>query len=278
MCFDARGNGGGLIAPTMTGDHNSRITDYTGVICYPTKAHTLTAKHDGSPYPDKGNGANIACVAAGFKAGNGAKAGGIGYCKEVSPTLSAAQVPGVVYALQGSMVGREEKNGPQGDGINKDICFTLNTTDRNAVAYGVNCRNFYTYKELYSTLQAKENGGQSLNFSGAVLCKHIDWTVRRPTPLECERLQGYPDGWTELPKIKDMTNEEYALFLRVWQTDREIRGISYKTLPDKKKLVKWYNRLESDTSRYQALGNSLAIPCALRVIGGIVDCMTGTGK
>ena len=54
-----------------------------------------------------------------------------------------------------------------------------------------------------------------------------------------------------------------------------IRGISYKTLPDKKKLVKWYNRLESDTSRYQALGNSLAIPCALRVIGGIVDYMTG---
>ncbi len=105
-----------------------------------------------------------------------------------------------------------------------------------------------------------------------------DGIVRRLTPTECERLQGYPDGWTELPEIKDMTDEEYALFLQVWKTDRETRGVSYKTLPDKKKLVKWYNRLESDTSRYQALGNSLAIPCALRVIGGIVDYMTGTCK
>ena len=105
-----------------------------------------------------------------------------------------------------------------------------------------------------------------------------DGIVRRLTPTECERLQGYPDGWTELPEIKDMTDEEYALFLQVWKTDRETRGVSYKTLPDKKKLVKWYNRLESDTSRYQALGNSLAIPCALRVIGGIVVYMTGTGK
>lgn len=116
--------------------------------------------------------------------------------------------------------------------------------------------------------------GESHGFSGQV----IDWIVRRLTPTECERLQGYPDGWTELPEIKDMTDEEYAFFLRVWQTDGEIRGISYKTLPDKEKLVKWHNRLESDTSRYQALGNSLAIPCALRVIGGIVDYMTGTGK
>ena len=105
-----------------------------------------------------------------------------------------------------------------------------------------------------------------------------DGIVRRLTPTECERLQGYPDGWTELPEIKDMTDEEYALFLQVWKTDRETRGVSNKTLPDKKKLVKWYNRLESDTSRYQAIGNSLAIPCALRVIGGIVDYMTGTCK
>lgn len=122
----------------------------------------------------------------------------------------------------------------------------------------------------------RHGGNPSCNQGGIVILERdVDWTVRRLTPLECERLQGYPDGWTELPEIKDMTNEEYALFLRVWQTDREIRGVSYKTLPDKKKLVKWYNRLESDLSRYQALGNSLAIPCALRVIGGIVDYMTG---
>lgn len=125
----------------------------------------------------------------------------------------------------------------------------------------------------------RNGGNPSCNQGGTAICERVvDWIVRRLTPTECERLQGYPDGWTELPEIKDMTDEEYAFFLRVWQTDGEIRGISYKTLPDKEKLVKWHNRLESDTSRYQALGNSLAIPCALRVIGGIVDYMTGTGK
>lgn len=145
-----------------------------------------------------------------------------------------------------------------------------------------NNNSFGGFAEGIGTIRRCE-GKQPFNIvcnqGGIVDCEWvIDWTVRRLTPIECERLQGYPDGWTELPEIKDMTNEEYALFLRVWQTDREIRGISYKTLPDKKRLVKWYNKLESDTSRYQALGNSLAIPCALRVIGGIVDYMKGTCK
>ena len=307
LTFDTRGNGDGRTVSPIVGDHNNRVTDYTSLLVYNNNSFGGFAEGVGTIRRCEGKQPFNIILSAAFSYKNGERAQSVGYAEECAPTIRAEtqqavligeshgfsgqdsitagtvemhkdQVPGVVHALQGSMVGREEKNGPQGDGINKDICFTLNTTDRNAVAYGVNCRNFYTYKELYSTLQAKENGGQSLNFSGAVLCKHIDWTVRRLTPLECERLQGYPDGWTELPKIKKMTDEEYALFLRVWQTDRKIRGVSYKTLPDKKKLVKWYNRLESDTSRYQALGNSLAIPCALRVIGGIVDYMKETCK
>jgi DNA (cytosine-5)-methyltransferase 1 len=88
------------------------------------------------------------------------------------------------YGIQGSMIGRQDHNGPQGDGINEEVSFTLNTIDRHAVAY--------------------------------------DTKVRRLTPIECERLQGFPDGYTNVPwRKKD---------------------------------------LSPDSLRYKALGNSMAVP------------------
>lgn len=102
-----------------------------------------------------------------------------------------------------------------------------------------------------------------------------EWIIRRLIPLECERLQGYPDGWTELPKIKDMTDDEYSFFLKVFLLDKEIRGKPVKKPPTKASLVKWYNKLDCDGNRYRQLGNSLAIPCALRIVGGIADYIQG---
>ncbi len=98
-----------------------------------------------------------------------------------------------------------------------------------------------------------------------------EWIVRRATPLECERLQGFPDHWTALPKIKDMNDDEYHFFLKVFLYDKKIRGKSCKNPPTKTSLVKWYNKLDCDENRYKQCGNSLAIPCAVRVLGGISD-------
>lgn len=89
---------------------------------------------------------------------------------------------------------------------------------------GVDCRNGNERPELYPTLQAKSNGGQSLNFSGAV---RQNYMVRRLTPLECERLQGFPDNWTD---IGDWTDS---------------KGKLHKA---------------ADSPRYKALGNSIALP------------------
>ena len=105
----------------------------------------------------------------------------------------------------------------------------------------------------------------------AVAYKFIEWVIRRLIPLECERLQGYPDYWTELPKIEDMTDNEYSFFLRSFLLDKAIRGQPQKKPPTKSSLVKWYNKLDCDGNRYKMCGNSLAIPCALRVLGGIAD-------
>ena len=208
------------------------------------------------------------------------------------------------------MIGRADKNGPQGDGVNEDVSFTLNTTDRHAVVYGigsyhsnamksdnphsgiyeaetsktldaltcgypgcnqggmaavqpvcsynigdrfdvprelvdmshtltarmgtggnnvpvvagVDCRNATEYPELNATIQSKPGGGFSLNCNQVVRVKHI---VRRLTPLECERLQGFPDGWTDIGEWVDSKGKKHK---------------------------------EADSPRYKTLGNSVAIP------------------
>ena len=128
--YDARGNGDGITSPTMTGDHNSRVTDYTAI--------TL-----------QGN--------------------------ETTNTLMARDYKGV---------GRDDSLGK------------------------------------------------------IIAQKIIRWIVRRLTPAECERLQGYPDGWTDLGEWIDS------------------KGKTHK---------------DADTPRYKALGNSIALPQWYYVLGGIAD-------
>ena len=99
----------------------------------------------------------------------------------------------------------------------------------------------------------------------------VYWCVRRLTPKECERLQGYPDFWTVLRKIATMTDEEYEFYKAAYITDKEIKGKTVRRIPTKKQLINWHNKLDVDGTRYRQLGNSLAIPCALRVIGYIAD-------
>ena len=162
----------------------------------PMVANTLAARYDGSPQPDKGIGANI--VAAGFKAGNGAKAGNIGYSEECAPTLSAAesgtnQVPTVicgnpwdsqserVYHGDGAWhsLNANESGGQSRDAI---LAFAQNQRDevrdlgnvagslaaepgmkQQTFVASVDFRNGTENTEVNGTLQAKESGGQSLN-------------------------------------------------------------------------------------------------------------------
>lgn len=241
------------------------------------------------------------------------------------------------FCIQGNTIDRADTAGANGAGVKEDVCYTLNTIDRPAVAFALDCRNMTANEELSATLQAKGNGGQSLNYinpvaepliydargngdgitsptmtgdhnsrvtdytaitlqgdtvAGALLArdykgpgradslgrviaqpvgadlyngtltgdkavtlttatgqggantgpsvieKIIRWIVRRLTPIECERLQGYPDGWTDLGEWIDS------------------RGKAHK---------------DADTPRYKALGNSIALPQWYYVLGGISD-------
>ena len=134
--------------------------------------------------------------------------------------------------------------------------------------YGVDCRNGKLNEELYPTLQAKENGGQSLNYMGALLQKLIKFIVRRLTPTECARLQGMPDEWCRLSQIEDMSDEDYEFWKQAHKTYAEINGKTYKE-KTKAQMIKWYNGLQADGSEYKAYGNGMALPCVRVPIHGI---------
>ena len=97
-------------------------------------------------------------------------------------------------------------------------------TDMTAYVASVDCRNFTEGGEINGTLQAKESGGQSLNLQNTV---RKNMVVRRLTPLECERLQGFPDHWTDLGEWTDSKGKRHK---------------------------------DADSPRYKALGNSIALP------------------
>jgi DNA (cytosine-5)-methyltransferase 1 len=104
--------------------------------------------------------------------------------------VSETDLP-VAYCLQGNMIGRSDRNGPAGSGINTDVCFSLTGADHHAVA--VDCRNLTEHDDVSGTLQAKTTPGYSLNYQNPVRDGYI---VRRLTPTECEALMGLPCHYT----------------------------------------------------------------------------------
>lgn len=166
LIYDARGNGDGITSPTVTGDHNSRVTDYTAITL---QGDTVAGALPARDYKGPGRADSLGRVIA-------------------------------------QPVGADLYNGT----LTGDKAVTLTT----------------------ATGQGGANTGPS------VIEKIIRWIVRRLTPTECERLQGYPDGWTDLGEWIDS------------------KGKTHK---------------DADTPRYKALGNSIALPQWYYVLGGIAD-------
>lgn len=98
----------------------------------------------------------------------------------------------------------------------------------------------------------------------------MEYIVRRLTPRECQRLQGFPDGWGEIDHKDDFTDEEYKFWLNVRNTHAKINGKQAKEYT-KEQMVKWYNKLHTDSAEYKMWGNGIALPNALYVMQGIED-------
>lgn len=174
-----------------------------------------------------------------------------------------------VYCLQGNGIDRADTAGCNGKGWKEDTSYTLNTIDRPAVSYGVDCRNATEYDELNGTLQAKSNGGFSYNCNQVVRTNYI---VRRLTPTECARLQGFADWWGCIDPKDHLTEEEYRFWLEVRNTHAAINGREEKEYTVKQMLT-WYNKLYTDSAEYKMWGNGIALPPALYCMQGIVDAL-----
>ena len=200
------------------------------------------------------------------------------------------------YAIQGSMIGRNGKNGPQGDGINEDVSFTLNTVDRHAV-YAMTTGSFTQvardYKDptavCYGIGRDTFNQGKNAKFAptfeeelqptlvakgpGAI---QSGYTVRRLTPTECARLQGFPDWWCDDLGIAEPTMEDIRYWYDVFETHRRIVGSSTKP-KSLKQIAKWLRAPHSDAAEYKMWGNGVALPCVVFVLSGIVYCTQSEG-
>jgi DNA (cytosine-5)-methyltransferase 1 len=169
------------------------------------------------------------------------------------------------YCLQGNGIDRADTAGCNGKGWTEDVCYTLNTFDRPAV-YAQDAYDKLTETEQSATLRAKgENyGGGTEN-----LCA-TNMTVRRLTPTECARLQGFPDEWGKLPKITEMTDEDYQFWTECRKAKATIDGKKFQP-KTKEQTIKWYNKLHTDSAEYKMWGNGIALPCASYVLSGIAN-------
>ena len=129
-----------------------------------------------------------------------------------------------------------------------------------------------TEEELASTLVATDYKDPQLVAFNSATRKYI---VRRLTPTECARLQGFADRWGDIDAKTDLTDKEYKFWLDVRNTHAAINGKAVKEYT-KAQMLTWYNKLHTDSAEYKLWGNGIALPTALYVIQGISEVMKGT--
>lgn len=194
---------------------------------------------------------------------------------EKSAALAAE--PGMkqqTFVLQGNMIGRKDENGPQGDGVNEDVCFTLDATDRHAVCasedvYAMTTGSYMQVaKEVAPTLMARDYKDPT---TIAPVPQEVNYTVRRLTPTECARLQGFPDWWCRDLGTEDPTEEELAFWADVFETHRKI--VTHAKKPKTEKQIrKWLTDPYTDSAEYRIWGNGICLANAFFVLAGIAWC------
>lgn len=170
-----------------------------------------------------------------------------------------------VVSVQGSMIGRAEKNGPMGSGINEEVSFTLNSADKHAVAYSTSKNSHHTQAEedLANTLVASDWKDPP------TVSSEPTYIVRRLTPTECARLQGFPDDWCADLGTDEPTDDEIKLWQDIFAEYNKAVGKSTKPKTENQ-IRKWLKAPHSDSAEYKMCGNGVALPCVCFVLAGIV--------
>lgn len=193
----------GGVSPTLTGDHENRITDYTAVAVYDTTQITSPQNYSNSKPGDS-----------------------------CHPLASQQHPPLAVCAGNGQL-------------------------------------NQISMAKQSNTLDCMHDQQIVLTDSKPPR-KYI---VRRLTPLECCRLQGYPDGWTENISFDALSQEQVDQLESIRKTWADVNDKKYKPCKDRDALRKWFEGLRTDSAEYKAYGNSLAIPCSYDVIRRVANAI-----
>jgi DNA (cytosine-5)-methyltransferase 1 len=259
----------GNASPTPVGDHNNRVTDHSAlVLCCEPVAY---------------NGENI-----------------------TSPLNKTNPQPGDPCHTLGTdsrnyvvcLEGNGSRPSHRGDGWREsETMYTLNATEQHSVAYSLETFHCEAEEEITAPLKARDykdpvcvldraffNQGKNAQYEpqfytdGTVptlvakgpAAVQIRYIVRRLTPTECARLQGFPDRWAVPDKKDSFTDEEYEFWLNVRNTHAEINGKATKDYT-KDQMLRWYNKLHTDSSEYKLWGNGIALPTALYMMQGIAE-------
>lgn len=194
---------------------------------------------------------------------------GTGIGNEGDPcfTLTAGgNMPLVSYSIQGNIIRRKDKNGGNGCGLAKEISGTLTSCDRHAVV---------AVSDVCPTLTSTDLAEQAGQGLGSGVCAIHNSFVRRLTPRECERLQGFPDDWTLIPYFNP-----FGCYIR----PEKLRLDYQKYLQrggegsfDDVMGVTSSSKMAGNSVRYKAIGNSKAIP-PVQWIGRQIEKVSKRGK
>lgn len=264
-------------------------TEPTVCVCYPINDKATRYKGGGSTRNHDGSGNGL----------------GIGADGDPSPTLTAGDRHAVCYAIEnhpadsgvnidysGKVQTLTSRMGTGGGNMPMVMMPTiaysigngqLNSLRMEEIAKPLDCmhdaqavvtecltpwdnqaRRVYDADGVFPALAAREKAGQNQQ---AVLVRYI---VRRLTPTECARLQGFADRWGVPDHKDDFSGAECGFWQEVRDTYARINGKSQKQYT-KTQLLKWYNGLHTDSAEYKMWGNGIALPTALYVMQGIKE-------
>lgn len=222
-----------------------------------------------------GNGGNPSCNQGGIAIveGNGSRPShhGNGYAEsEVMYTLNTVDKHAMAYGIDRAAFNHG-RNAQYGFAVEEETQPTMVAKGPGAVAaptFSSSKASFFTSaeEELANTLVATDYKDPPLVNDTD---DDLEYIVRRLTPTECARLQGFPDWWCDDLDTKVPSEEELARWADIFETHRKIMGTSGKS-KTKKQIFKWLQNPHSDSAEYKMWGNGVALPNVVYVLTGIV--------
>lgn len=204
----------------------------------------------------------VACPVVAFEPGASIRVGGHIYQDGKAGTVRAE--PGDNRQAVAYAIGRDNSS------VTEETAQSLTASDvPGSVAHSV-------YPEKSGTLtakMAKGTGGPAGDECQNLVA--VDYVIRRLTPLECCRLQGFPDNWTEAVAIENPSAKTVREWMIIWaEWWRLIGRADGIQLPkDARQTERWLADPVSDSALYKMWGNGIALPCAIFVFEGIMDVL-----